>query len=84
MWYKIIFYDYKLDNKKKIKQILLKIIETNILIQDYSFSFLLKSEIKNICVFWGVKNINLHLNISLICKPDEVSLDIIETYLNSN
>lgn len=80
---KLITTKCKLNNEKKIKKILLKIIKKNISVQDYSFTFLLKTKFKNINVYWEALNKKLHLNISSICNPDNTSLEIIDTYLKS-
>ena len=74
----------KLNNEKEVKKILLKIINENPAVAENSFTFLVKTDKKNINVIWDAINKLLHLNISSICKPDDTSLEIIDKYLNSD
>ena len=73
----------KLDNENEVKKILQKIINENPSAGAYSFTFLVKTNKKNINASWDAVNKSLHLNISYICNPDDTSLEIIDKYLNS-
>ena len=73
----------KLNNENEVKKILQKIINENPSAGAYSFTFLVKTNKKNINASWDAVNKSLHLNISYICNPDDTSLEIIDKYLNS-
>ena len=73
----------KLNNEKNVKQILLKIIKENPSILKNSFAFLFSIGTKNYAVAWNSDAETLDVNISTVCKPDSISLGIVDTYLKS-
>ena len=73
----------KLNNEKNVKQILLKIIKENPSILKNSFAFLFSIGTKNYAVSWNSDAETLNVNISTVCKPDSISLGIVDTYLKS-
>ena len=73
----------KLDNENKIKKALMLIIKENPPIAKNSFAFLFKNANTNYGVTWDAETKKLDVKISTVCKPDSISLEIVDAYLKS-
>lgn len=72
-----------LNNENKIKKALMLIIKENPPIAKNSFAFLFKNASTNYGATWDAETKKLDVKISTVCKPDSISLEIVDAYLKS-